>query len=538
MNSIQEMLDKGYELYPAIMEGFEEFQMVDRDNDKLLCLELYKIINRREIIEMFCRDGIPFVECLKPLYPDFLSDLLEKIEDNGFFIHSADQDSRQVILVTDYYRPQSYENIIIYFHGFDVKIKYVTPLNYEVLKKGEDKVLEEVNHVIYFKRIIYDAIENKASDVHFTNNQNRFNSYDYAIKYRILNDYVPQTRFKTTKGLNDKIILEVISNYTVAESADLDTSYGVETSWLNIMRDNTADLRITGSSTAGGYTLVVRIQRMATLGKNVSTLGFDEKTSEALSRLSKRNTGLTLITGAVRTGKNTTMVAMINEQVKRPLKLVEYSSPIETILPYEQRDYDSSAETLLNFVKLAKKQDVDLAILNELPDKRLAYPVIDLVNSSIGVWTTFHINRIWNVCLKLKSYFGEDYIDLLTQVNGVVNQKMFVKLCPHCSVDVSHRNLSEFALNLLDDYGVKTFKEGKGCIQCQGTGRSRVVQPYAEHLIFSTELKEKLVRCSKPHEMETIIKTECYLKKTNMEVAIINAIKKGDLHPSDLDILE
>lgn len=536
MNSIDEMIDYGQKKYTAVFDGFDEFQMLDTDDSKLFNLELYKILGRESILDTMCSLDLPFVNCTEAQYPNFLSDYFNLIRDNGFFIYSANKDTREVTLVTNYYKPVN-SNIIIHLRGYNVQIKYVTPLNYKILEVGLDEALSDVNYVIYFKRIIYDAMEKNVSDVHFTNNQNRHNSYDYYIKYRILNNYVLQEDFFINKKLNDRLIVEVISNYTTAESADLETSYGVETSWVNIMRNGKVDLRITCSKTAGGYTMVIRIQQMNTLGKRIENLGFNTLVSRDLRDLSDRVTGLTLITGAPRTGKNTTMVAMINEHIDDKIKRIEYSSPIETILPHEQLSYDSDVDTLLNFVKLAKKQDIDLAILNELPDKRLAHPVIDLVNSSIGVITTFHINRLWNVALKLKSYFGDDFIDLITQINGVVNQKMFVKLCPYCTQEVYHRNFPKHILDVMDEYTIKSFKEARGCIRCHRTGRSSSVQPFAESLIFTSELKERLVMCSKPHEMERILKKECYDKKVNMEVSVTDAIKDGILHPLDLDIL-
>lgn len=345
-----------------------------------------------------------------------------------------------------------------------------------------------------------------------------------------------------TRELNNKMVVSVINDYTTAESADLDTSFGVETSWLNSMRDNSCDLRITGSKTNGGYTLVVRIQRMSTVGKCIENLGFDCKVQNALLELSKKTTGMTIITGAPRTGKSTTMVAMTNSRSKDLIKREEYSSPVEVILPHEQLDYGDDVNTLMNYIKLSKKQDIDIAIINELPDSRLAMPILDLVNSSMGVLTTFHINRLWHAPLKLKSYFGDWYIDLITQINGIVNQKMFVRQCPHCMVEKSLEektsSLPKGVVELLINSNVRTYSESLGCAKCSMTGKAKVVQPYAEYLLFTSDIKDRLVECTRPHEMEKILKTECYSLGTNMELSVIDAIRRGELHPLDLTALE
>lgn len=538
MNSIYEMVEYGKSKYPSIIRGLDEFQVFDTDQEKLLNLELYNIVDRKEIIDMFCEMDIPYTYCAKETKCDFLEEYYHKIRSNGFFVQFADEDTRKVTLVIDRYYPEINENIIIALRGCYVEIKYVTPLNYRILCDGLDYTMENVIPVIYFKRIVYDAFEKKCSDIHILNNRNRTGGFDYVLRYRILNPIVTQNSFHLTASLVDKMISDVIGNYTMAELTDLDSSYGVETSWMDIMGDNSGDLRITCSKSPGGYTMVCRIQRMSTISKNIKTLGFSEKIQKDLTELSERTTGLTLITGAPRTGKNTTMIAMINEQKDKPIVRMEYSSPIEVIMPHVQLDYNSNADTLLNFVKLAKKQDIDLVIMNELPDSRLATPIIDLVNSSIGVITTFHINRLWNAPLKMKSYFGKDYVDLITQLNGIVNQKMFVKQCTRCSREKSHRNFSNFVLSIMDGYNIKTFYESEGCPECGGTGRVNIVQPYAESLIFTTEIKDKLIECDKPHEMEKILKEECYKLKSNMEVEIVKAIKLGELSPIDLEILQ
>lgn len=542
LDTIDNLVTSAYSKYKSVVEGLEEFQVFDTDNVKLHNLELYNLVSREEIISMFNEQGIPFVNCRKSLEPEELHDLIDKIKSYGFFIHSYNKESGQITLVTDYYKADSKENIVMYLRNLSASIKYITPLNYSILSSSEDSVIEDTIPMLYFKRIIYDAMEKRASDVHFTNNQNRDNGYDYRVCYRLLNDYVEQKDIYLNRELNNKMIVSVINDYTTAESADLDTSFGVETSWLNAMRDNSCDLRLTCSKTNGGYTMVVRIQRMSTVGKGIENLGFNKSVQEALSTLASKNTGMTIITGAPRTGKSTTMVAMINSRAKSLIKREEYSSPVEVILPHEQLDYGDDVTTLLNYIKLAKKQDIDITIINELPDSRLAMPILDLVNSSMGVLTTFHINRLWNAPLKLKSYFGDWYIDLITQINGVVNQKMFVRQCPHClvekSIEEKTSNLPKGVIDLLIKSNVKTYSESLGCAKCSMTGKAKIVQPYAEYLLFTSEIKDKLVECSRPHEMEKILKNECYAQGTNMELSVIDAIRRGDLHPLDLTALD
>ncbi|MGL4949767.1 MAG: ATPase, T2SS/T4P/T4SS family, partial [Anaeroplasmataceae bacterium] len=325
---------------------------------------------------------------------------------------------------------------------------------------------------------------------------------------------------------------------TTALSVDLSSSEGVKTSWLNPLDDGTCDLRVTCSATRGGLTCVTRIQTIATTSKTVETLGLSGHVTEYLKELSLKENGLTLVTGPVRSGKNTTVNAMINDIINSPLKIVEYSSPIETSQPFEQYDYNDDRTRLLNFINLSKKQDINIAVINELPRKEVADAVYDLVNSSIGVMTTFHINRIWDLPYKLKNYFGEDFIDLITKINGVVNQKMFVKQCSHCLEDKFSTKLPKSILSFLETHDIKTYKESRGCIQCNGTGRANQVQPFAEYLKFNKELKSRLLRCNHCYEMEELIYEHVTSSHTSLDYPIAEAVRSGVLHPLDVIKLE
>lgn len=520
--------------FPAIITDLDKQRKMDTERDRLLYAELYKLTTRDEIVGALNEDsktGKRFVNCTKPLYPSELAENLVRIKERGFFIYSYNEDG--IVLVTDGFSDYVDRNITLYLEN--AEIMYITPLNYELLVHGEDYVFDLYDPLTFYRRLVYEAIELKASDIHLENNLSRDLSVgsEFRIFYRLLNDYEEASQFRINKKFNDDVIQEIVKGPSGGLQVELMSSRGVKTSWLNALYDGTMDLRVTCSSTANGYTCVTRLQRMATVGKNIDQLGFDGRTTNALKELKDFQSGLTLITGAVRTGKNTTAVAIENELIKLPIKIKEYSSPIETIMPFTQIDYGDKKDVLLNYINLVKKEDVDVVIINELPDKKIADAVVDIINSSMGVITTLHINRIWHLPYKLKDYFGEAYKDLITQINGVVTQKMFVKVCPNCARESGHRNFPDFVLKLMDQYGINTFKEGEGCAECNFTGRANAVQPYAEYLIFDDEVKHDLLRCDKAYEMEDVIRRYVTEAHSNMEYSIRDAILAGVLNPID-----
>lgn len=533
------------EKYPALYIDFRDAGYFEDDELFLESIELYKIVSREELINMFNNYGKPYVNCKASETSKGIEDRLDKIKDSGLFVYKVNDLLKSMTVVRSVYSNAN-ENCSIYFSEYSFNVMYVTPLNYKILAGGEDILYSMYNPIMLYKRIVYDAIENHVSDIHITNYltsdlddsdelRSKGSKYRYEIAYRKLNDYIPQNLFKLNKELNNNLVETIVRERTSGFSVDLTAVEGVKTSWLNPIYDGETTLRITCSSTGGGYTMVTRISRIASLTAEIEYLGFNDKVNKALKRLSAKEYGVTFVTGPVRAGKNTTVNAMVNQIIKKPLKLKEFSSPIEIRQPFEQLDYNDDRRTLDAFIDLVKKQDVDMAVINELPKKEVAEAVLDLVNSSIGVLTTFHIDRIWDFPYKLKDYFGKSYIDLITKINGVINQKMFVLQCPYCQVKEFDETLPAYILDKLKEHDISVYKKSKGCPRCRGTGKSDRVQPFAEFLIFDRDIKSKLLRCEKTYEMEDVIKDAVESNHNSLEDFIVEAIRDGKLHPLDLE---
>ena len=542
MGCIYDLEEIAISKFPAIIRDLEEYGDFYEDRDKVLNMELYNLAERRDIVSAYSSEGLNFINCTKVIQPEFLAPYLKRIKEDGFFIEFANEKTKLVRLVIDYFKGNSInQNIEISLaaKGYKVEILYVTPLNYLELQEGEDVRLRLYRPLLFYKRLVYSAIESSSSDIHITNRIGEGDTCETYVYFRILNSYRRQSNFRINREFADKLIHDLVTEYALEQALDLGTPEGVKVSWLNPLYDNSCSLRITCSNSLAGYTAVCRISRMSVIGKCIEDLGFNYRMETTLKFLSTREEGITFITGAVRTGKNTTLVAMVNEAVDKEIKFMEYSAPVETIMPFEQADFKGNNESLLCYVDLAKKQDIDIVIISELPSKDLSKPVIDLVNSSIGVITTFHINRIWHFFYKLKNYFGEEYIDLITQVNGVVNQKMFIKQCPKCAHqhEVVERDFPPNIYKILMEYKIFTYYQSEGCLNCNYTGKLNEVQPFGEYIIFDDELKTRLLQCTEARFMEPIIKEYVIANESSLEFAIKEGIDMGVLHPLDFNKL-
>ena len=407
-----------------------------------------------------------------------------------------------------------------------------TPYRFSILQKHSYKSLDALS---VLKRIIIAALDTKATDIHFDVAHTEEGTI-YPISFRVDNRLKRVELFEIDKKLNKGIIGALIEQKTNANALDLMDAGGIETSATDIVGDDVT-LRITANRVNDGYHYVIRMQKSTTVSLHINELGFSQDVENALYKITKKRCGITFITGAVRTGKNTTAFALANEMKDKEIKIVSYESPIEVLMPFSQIDYQGNTEILLNAIRLAKKQDVNVAFINELPSKEVAFAVQDLANSSIHVITTMHVDRVWHLPYKLKEYYGDDYKDIISQINAVFNQKMFVKACTKCQETILVDSISDKSIaTFLKSRGLTKIKHSLGCQYCSGTGKVfGSNRPYAEYIVFTDEIKRSLLACESPADMELVLHE--YAEANKLENVVFNAIKAGEVNYDSLDVL-
>jgi type II secretory ATPase GspE/PulE/Tfp pilus assembly ATPase PilB-like protein len=514
---------------PELKITLEEYGFTT-DRDLLYYLEQYKYYTNKDLTEFVKSFGNDDVRCC---------DYEEDYSDRAY---------PTVELRYDVVVKESSEDVEVLYDctsdinkiSVEMDLNCLKPITYKSLTpysfcKIQGKSMKPLEPMDVFRRLMIEAVNRKATDVHFDVAHYR-DGVEYPVSFRIDNKLERVSLFDITKELNKSMIGSLIEKKTSTNAIDLLDAGGVETSASGIVGDDIT-LRITANSVSGGYHYVIRMQKPSTVSFRINQLGFQKEVEDALTSVSELRSGITFITGAVRTGKNTTGFALVNEMIDKELKIVSYESPIEVWMPFSQVDYQGNADILLNSVRLAKKQDVNIAYINELPNKDVAFAVQDLANSSIHVITTTHVDRVWHLPYKLREYYGDDYKDVISQINAVFNQKMYVKMCPHCQerilVDsIENVKITEF----LKNRGTEIVPVSTGCKFCNHTGI--VVggnRPYAEFVIFTNDIKRKLLRCESPAAMEEVLREA--VKGKALEDYVYDAVVRGEVSYTSLSLL-
>lgn len=522
-----------FTLMSNLLESFYS-DFLTNDYSFLEICELYKIASNDDLIRLLDPENKYLVYFDKEFIDSKFYSIKDKVHDLGFFFKSYNSITNTVELITSMSNIDN-NKVTIHFPGTKVVIKAMTPLNYKLFTGRSLESLYEPS-VLFFRIIAY-GIELKATDIHFQCFRLSANKSMYPIEYRIGNNLEMRNLFNITEALNSSMMKSIVSRNTNYNNTDLNSLSGVTDSILDPFFIGGYDLRINISKTICGFKTTVRVMGASDLIQDISNLGFHPKVNQVLERVTRLNNGLTLVTGPMRSGKNTTLFAVLNKMKDRPINIIDISSPTETILPVNQINYENNVEHLKSVISSCKKHDLNVAHINELPNKEVADSVYDLVNSSVAVLTTFHINRIWHLCYKIKEYFQENTFNIFTHLNFVFNQKIFIKQCPHCQETYMvspNANLLPEVLDLCQKFGIVSYMESKGCNLCGNTGVQRRMQPYVEFIIVDDDLRRQLFKSSNLYEMEMAIFNKVKEQKTSLEDFVVEDVRRGILHPNQL----
>ena len=516
-----------FELSPVVNSIFESNSWI-KGESLVLNLEQYKFLTRDQIIKVFRNKGI-LVENISTV-SESNSEIIRRLEiENNVKISVISP--TKVIVVHSIFNKVEEAAIRLNLHFAEVSFIPVTPFNYLELS-GKD--IPSWDYRVLIRRLVLECIRQKGRDIHF-DTEFRKGEFVYPVYFRIGELLYPCNLFNLSRRDNKELIYDLVQMETNAYSGDLETMYGVTASMKDVFGDGKVSLRISANKVYNGYMCVCRVQQVRTTAMTISELGFSREIEEDLRIVSNKKSGITLATGAINTGKNTTLFAMANEVVNTGRKIVDYSYPIEVLMPFPQIDYGGNPEYLANAVRLAKKQDINIAIVNEIPTKDVAFAVRDLAYSSVHVMTTMHINRIWHLPYRLEEYYGSDFKMMFSHMNMCVTQKMFQIQCPSCRTQKLVSSLPTRYRELLERFDITSYWVTEGCKDCKGFDKEVKIQPFMERLVFSYDIVKELLKLNYPHEMEQVIQNAVIRNKASLEYYICPAIGSGDLAVESLD---
>lgn len=504
----------------------------------LLALRKYKIMDDVELENYITQDYPKFLEApseVDAMYTYLDMHRIVKTVEREPRLRKFEEDHEIVIEVVNRSSVNVYVPLGVQINKIEVE-NFISIADCQYFKVAPDWVYDilheeyQYRYRLLYKAIIYDAMKFQASDVHLTAVSGG-KEVLYPVYYRVNEDYLLSPKYQYISERDQKEMVTAMLATTPYQITNLDDLNGASTAVQDVFGPGTVILRVNVTVNYGGFDFSARIQTQDSLSLTIRTLGFDADAEQSLMKTSKRKSGLTIVTGKFKSGKTITMMALAKEASQYPVKQYGIFSPMEFKVPFGVKEYNDKLDVLLAEVSQIKKKDIDVVYINEIPNTDVGLAAWDLINSNVHVVTTTHLNRIWHLPHKLYEIYGERFRDLMTQLNVVYNQKMFIRLCPSCA-EIQHLDINKvdpLYRDFITKHNLGHYYAASGCEHCVNGKMIGGYHPLVEFVEFDYELVNRLLQCATNAEMEAVLYDVVMRARASLEYKVAKDIEQGVL---------
>ncbi|MDE0595480.1 MAG: GspE/PulE family protein [Roseibacillus sp.] len=365
---------------------------------------------------------------------------------------------------------------------------------------SEKELAEEANSapiVRYVDLVIYQAIKERASDIHFEPFEK-----DFKIRYRVdgaLYEMAPPPSHLALPILSR---VKVMSNMNIAERRLPQDGRIVKQ-----IGEQQVDLRVSSLPTAYGESVVLRVLDRSNVNLSLGVLGLPQHVEAYVSATIKKPNGIFVVTGPTGAGKTTTLYAALKEINTIESKILTAEDPVEyDIDGIIQVPVNEGIElTFARILRAFLRQDPDKILVGEIRDLETAQIAIQASLTGHLVLSTLHTNDAAGSVTRLVDMGTEPFL-VAASLEGILAQRLVRTICKDCKApyEPNEAILNQLGLSL-HELGNKQFYTGLGCDSCSGSGlRGRrglfelldVTDPLAELITDrapTVQLKQKAI---------------------------------------------
>ena len=330
---------------------------------------------------------------------------------------------------------------------------------------SEQEIADEANSapiVRYVDLVIYQAIKERASDIHFEPFEK-----DFKIRYRVDGSLFEMAPPPIHLALPILSRVKVMSNMNIAERRVPQDGRIVKQ-----IGDQQVDLRVSSLPTSYGESVVLRVLDRSNVNMSLSVLGLPKHVEEYVNNTIKKPNGIFVVTGPTGAGKTTTLYAALKEINTIDTKLLTAEDPVEYDIdgiiqvPVNEAIDLSFARILRAFLR----QDPDKILVGEIRDLETAQIAIQASLTGHLVLSTLHTNDAAGSVTRLVDMGTEPFL-VAASLEGVLAQRLVRTICKDCrdSYEPNEAVLNQLGLSA-HELGDKHFYTGRGCEVCAETG--------------------------------------------------------------------
>ncbi|PYJ03901.1 MAG: pilus assembly protein PilB [Verrucomicrobia bacterium] len=332
-------------------------------------------------------------------------------------------------------------------------------------RDGEAAVEAEANAtpiIRFVDLILYQAIQDRASDIHFEPFENEF-----KIRYRVdgaLYEMSPPPRHLALPVISR---VKVMANMNIAERR-LPQDGRIQ----KHIAGRSVDLRVSTLPTQFGESLVLRVLDRSIVNLDLEALGMPDYIYNFLLEIIERPNGIFIATGPTGSGKTTTLYSCLRKINTIDSKLITAEEPVEYDLEgiVQVPVNDGIGLTFARVLRSFLRQDPDRIMIGETRDLETAQIAIQASLTGHLVFTTLHTNDAPGAITRLIDMGVEPFL-ISSTLEAVLGQRLLRSICRQCRATYhpSDALLAELGISR-GEIGDKQFFYGKGCDACNNTG--------------------------------------------------------------------
>jgi type IV pilus assembly protein PilB len=353
-------------------------------------------------------------------------------------------------------------------------------LNTEQAEAQSDGDVDDAPIVKFLQKVLLDAIESGASDIHFEPYE-KF----YRIRYRI--DGELKEIMQPPLAIKDKLAsrIKVISRLDISEKR-IPQDGRMK---LVLSATRAIDFRVSTLPTLFGEKIVMRILDPSSAKLGIDALGYDPIQKEALMAAVVRPYGMVLVTGPTGSGKTVSLYTCLNILNKPGINIATAEDPAEINLPgiNQVNVNDRAGLTFSAALKSFLRQDPDVIMVGEIRDLETADIAIKAAQTGHMVMSTLHTNDAPTTLTRMMN-MGVQAFNIASSVILITAQRLARRLCT-CKqeLDLTEDALLEIGFKPADLDGTWKPYGPVGCDRCNGGGyKGRVgiyqVMPITEEI--------------------------------------------------------
>jgi type IV pilus assembly protein PilB len=303
----------------------------------------------------------------------------------------------------------------------DVDLSGIEVTDGEAQPEVATEEVDDAPVVKYVQKILLDAINGGASDIHFEPYE-KF----YRIRYRT--DGILQDVAQPPLAIKEKIAsrIKVVSKLDISEKRVPQDGRMK----MTLSKTRAIDFRVSTLPTLFGEKICMRILDPSSATLGIDALGYEPEQKESLLAAIGRPYGMVLVTGPTGSGKTVSLYTCLNILNKPGINISTAEDPAEINLPgvNQVNINDKAGLTFPLALKAFLRQDPDIIMVGEIRDIETGEIAIKAAQTGHMVLSTLHTNDAPTTLTRLMN-MGIAPFNIASSVILITAQRLCRKLC-------------------------------------------------------------------------------------------------------------